>query len=177
MLHVESFQRQVAQTIKIDDWRARAQYMYRDWRPGKSQTCRRLCVRLGDSLHRAESPLHVWGKGHPVQKATPVPQERPNLGTNSFKSLYAPRSPPTLIRSLRINAAAQLAHCAASPLQGLTSAVRMLTPWVGPHPHPRTPTPPPHPRGGEGALRAPSGPRGTAYTQRELLRMLKSRIC
>ena len=74
-----------AKLPKIDDWRARAQYMYRDWRPGKSQTCRRLCVRLGDSLHRAESPLHVWGKGHPVQKATPVPQERPNLGTNSLK--------------------------------------------------------------------------------------------
>ena len=80
-----------AKLAKIDDWKARAQYMYRDWRPGKSQTCRRLCVRLGDSLHRAESPLHVWGKGHPVQKATPVPQERPNLGTNSFKFQWAPK--------------------------------------------------------------------------------------
>ena len=51
-----------------------------------------------------------------------------------LKSIYAPRSPPTLVRSLRINAAAQLAHCAASPLQGKASAVRMLTPWVGPRP-------------------------------------------
>ena len=75
-----------AKLPKIDDWKARAQYMYRDWRPGKSQTCRRLCVRLGDSLHRAESPLHVWGKGHPVQKATPVPQARPKYGPNSLKS-------------------------------------------------------------------------------------------
>ena len=82
-----------AKLPKIDDWKARAQYMYRDWRPGKSQTCRRLCVRLGDSLHRAESPLHVWGKGHPVQKATPVPQERPNLGTNSLKFQVGQRAP------------------------------------------------------------------------------------
>ena len=82
-----------AKLPKIDDWKARAQYMYRDWRPGKSQTCRRLCVRLGDSLHRAESPLHVWGKGHPVQKATPVPQERPNLGTNSLKFQVGERAP------------------------------------------------------------------------------------
>ena len=35
------------------------QYMYRDWRRSDSQTCRGLSVRLGDSLHRAESPLHV----------------------------------------------------------------------------------------------------------------------
>ena len=91
MLHVESFQRQVAQTIKIDDWRAWAQYMYRDWRPSESHTCRGLSVRLGDSLHRAETPLHGWGKGHPVQKATPVPQERPNLGTNSLKFQLTPK--------------------------------------------------------------------------------------
>ena len=31
------------------------------------------------------------GKGHPVQKATPVPQERPNLGTNSLKFQMAPK--------------------------------------------------------------------------------------
>ena len=85
MLHVESFQRQVTQTIKIDDWRAWAQYMYRDWRPSESHTCRGLSVRLGDSLHRAETPLHGWGKGHPVQKAIPVPQERLTLGTNLLK--------------------------------------------------------------------------------------------
>ena len=36
-----------------------AQYMYRDWRPSESHTCRGLSVRLGDSLHRAESALHV----------------------------------------------------------------------------------------------------------------------
>ena len=37
------------------------QYMYRDWRPSESQTCRGLSVRLGDSLHRAEGSLHVFG--------------------------------------------------------------------------------------------------------------------
>ena len=55
-----------------------------------------MCVRLGDSLHRAESPLHVWGKGHPVQKATPVPQERPNLGTNSLKFQVGENAPKVL---------------------------------------------------------------------------------
>ena len=42
-------------------WRPWVQYMYRDWRPSESQTCRWLSVRLGNSLYRAESPLHVYG--------------------------------------------------------------------------------------------------------------------
>ena len=49
---------------KLAMWSIRGpwvQYMYRDWRPSESQTCRRLSVRLGDSLHRAEGSLHVFG--------------------------------------------------------------------------------------------------------------------
>ena len=42
-------------------WRPWVQYMYRDWRPSESQTCRWQSVRLGNSLYRAESPLHVYG--------------------------------------------------------------------------------------------------------------------
>ena len=38
-------------------WRSWVQYMYRDWRPSESQTCRGLSVRLD----RAWSPLHVYG--------------------------------------------------------------------------------------------------------------------
>ena len=50
---------------KLAMWSIRGpwvQYMYRDWRPIDSQTCRGLSVRLGDSLHRAESPWHVHGQ-------------------------------------------------------------------------------------------------------------------
>ena len=50
-------------------WGPWVQYMYRDRHPSELQTCRGRSVRLGNSLHRAESPLHVWGKGHPVQRA------------------------------------------------------------------------------------------------------------
>ena len=87
----------------------------------------------------------------------------PPLGPNVHGGC---QNPPTLVRSLRMNAAAQLAHCAASLLQCLTSAVRMLTPWVGPHPHPTPgpPTPTPTPPGGKGPRgpggRAPSAPLG-----------------
>ena len=47
--------------------------MYRAWRPSESHTCRGLSVRLGDSHHRAETPLHGWGKDHPVQKELQEP--------------------------------------------------------------------------------------------------------
>ena len=50
---------------KLAMWSIRGpwvQYMYIDWRPSESQTCRGLSVRLGDSLHRADSPWHVHGQ-------------------------------------------------------------------------------------------------------------------
>ena len=54
---------------KLAMWSIRGpwvQYMYRDWRPSESQTCRGLSVRLGSSL-RARCTF--GGKGHPVQRA------------------------------------------------------------------------------------------------------------
>ena len=46
-----------------------------------------ICIEIGAPANciRAEGCLHGWGKGLPVQKATPVPQERPTLETNSLK--------------------------------------------------------------------------------------------
>ena len=60
-----------------------------------------ICIEIGAPAirSRAEGSLYVLeiaftvqralctfeGKGHPVQKVTPVPQERPNLGPNWLK--------------------------------------------------------------------------------------------
>ena len=67
-----------------------------------------ICIEIGSPANRrrAEGSLYVLeiaftvqkalctfeGKGHPVQKVTPVPQERPNLGPNwlKFKMLKNP---------------------------------------------------------------------------------------
>ena len=46
---------------KLDMWSIGGPWVQRDWRPSESQTCRGLSVRLGDSLHRAEGSLHVFG--------------------------------------------------------------------------------------------------------------------
>ena len=42
-------------------WGPWVQHMYRDRYPSELQTCRGRSVRLGNSLHRAESPWHVHG--------------------------------------------------------------------------------------------------------------------
>ena len=69
------------------------QYMYRDWRPNESQTCRGMSVRLRDSLHRAERPWHDHGQRANGPNIEPsarsgvkvIPCRRAKVGPNSLK--------------------------------------------------------------------------------------------
>ena len=52
------------------------------------------CLYVLETAFTVQKALCMFeGKGHPVQKVTPVPQERPNLGPNWLKFKMCKNSP------------------------------------------------------------------------------------